>query len=63
LSDALIPEHMAYWKSIMFILQNIGGAIGIYAYAKVTQHTGRKPAVQSPCQDPHRTQRNHGQEH
>lgn len=39
-----IVAHLAYWKGIMFILQNIGGALGIYAYAKVTQRTGRKPA-------------------
>lgn len=36
--------HLAFWKSIMFILQNVGGALGIYAYAKITQRTGRKPA-------------------
>lgn len=39
-----IISKMAFWKGIMFILQNVGGAAGIWFYAKVTQRTGRKPA-------------------
>ncbi|MGE0610188.1 MAG: MFS transporter, partial [Pirellulales bacterium] len=47
-ADGLSPDEIesgkAFWVGIMFIIQNIGGALGIWAYAYVTQRTGRKPA-------------------
>jgi MFS family permease len=36
--------QITLWTSIMFIAQNIGGALGIWFYARVTHRVGRKPA-------------------
>jgi MFS family permease len=32
------------WIGITSLLQNLGGFFGVYAYTRLTQHTGRKPA-------------------
>jgi MFS family permease len=36
--------QVTLWTSIMFITQQVGGALGIWSYAKVTHRVGRKPA-------------------
>jgi MFS family permease len=37
-----LNSQLAYWKSMALILQNLGGALGIYAYSKLTPHLGRR---------------------
>jgi MFS family permease len=39
-----LQRTVGFWKSIASIMMNIGSACGMYAFAIVTQRTGRKPA-------------------
>jgi MFS family permease len=39
-----VDGKVTLWKGITSVLQNIGGFFGIYAYARFTHITGRKPA-------------------
>jgi len=39
-----VEANLAYWTGITLMVQNIGGFFGIYAFSRVTQFTGRKPA-------------------
>src|SRR6185437_6485716 len=46
--EGLSPEEVSGRLQILvgitFIMQNIGGFFGIYAYSRMTHHTGRRPA-------------------
>jgi MFS family permease len=42
LSAAEQAQAIGDWRAIALILQNVGGFLGIYAYAKLTVHWGRK---------------------
>jgi MFS family permease len=44
LSDQEIAGELTYWKGITSLVQNAGAFFGIYAFARVTQRIGRKPA-------------------
>ncbi len=44
LTDAQVGGEVARWKGIASIMMNIGSAMGMYAFAVLTQRTGRKPA-------------------
>jgi MFS family permease len=39
-----MPGRVGAWIAAVAILQNVGGFCGIWAYSRVTHHTGRKPA-------------------
>ena len=39
-----ISGKLTFWKGITSLLQNGGAFFGIYAFARVTHHIGRKPA-------------------
>lgn len=39
-----VDSKVALWVGITSIMQNIGGFFGIYAYSRMTQVTGRRPA-------------------
>jgi len=44
LSPQEIDGELTFWKGITSLVQNAGAFFGIYAFARVTQHIGRKPA-------------------
>ena len=44
LSDAEINGNVTFWKGISSLMVNIGAFFGIYAFAMVTHHTGRRVA-------------------
>jgi MFS family permease len=44
LSPQEVAGEVGWWKGITSVLQNVGGFFGIYAYARMTHITGRKPA-------------------
>jgi len=39
-----IAGKLTFWKGITSLVQNAGAFFGIYAFARVTHHVGRKPA-------------------
>ena len=44
LSAQEITGKLTTWKGITSLLQNAGAFFGIYAFARITHHVGRKPA-------------------
>src|SRR4051794_18886013 len=45
--DALkkfVSGNLTFWAGITSLLQNFGAFFGIYAFSRITQHIGRKPA-------------------
>jgi MFS family permease len=45
--DALktfVGGNLTFWTGITSLLQNAGAFFGIYAFSRITHHTGRKPA-------------------
>jgi MFS family permease len=42
-SGAELNGKVTMWKSIAFLLQNLGAFFGIYAFSRVTHHIGRRP--------------------
>jgi MFS family permease len=39
-----VTQNVSLWIGITSVMQNIGGFLGIYAYSRVTQVVGRRPA-------------------
>ncbi len=44
LSEQQIAGNLTFWKGITSLLQNAGAFFGIYAFARITNVLGRKPA-------------------
>jgi MFS family permease len=44
LSDQLVDARLTRMVGVVSLLQNFGGFLGVYAFSRVTHHTGRKPA-------------------
>ena len=44
LSESEIRSKVGFWSSMVSVMQNLGGFFGIYAFSRVTQHIGRRPA-------------------
>jgi MFS family permease len=44
LAPDVIGGKVGLWMGIVSLLQNFGGFWGIYAFSRLTHHTGRKPA-------------------
>lgn len=45
LSPAEQAAQLARWRSEVFFIQNIGAFLGIFAYAVLSERTGRRPAL------------------
>jgi MFS family permease len=44
LSDQEVDGNLTVWTGITSLVQNAGAFFGIYAFARITHHVGRKPA-------------------
>jgi MFS family permease len=44
LDEQAIAGKLTFWTGITFLLQNLGAFFGIYAFARITDKIGRKPA-------------------
>jgi MFS family permease len=44
LSAQEVEGKLTFWTGVMSLLQNAGGFFGVYAFARVTERIGRRPA-------------------
>ena len=44
LSSQEVAGKLTFWSGITSLVQNAGAFLGIYAFARITHHVGRKPA-------------------
>jgi MFS family permease len=41
---AYVSGKLTFWAGMTLLIQNVGAFFGIYAFSKITQYTGRRPA-------------------